>query len=78
MNNLRATNMTPEQIDALLLERRQGLAERAARIYGENHSLRMTAELMNVSHETVRSLLREAGVDRDGKHGPRTEATDET
>ena len=73
MSNPRATDMTPEQIDALLLERRQAMAERASRIYAENHSLRATAELMNVSHETVRSLLREAGVDRDGKHGPRTE-----
>jgi transposase-like protein len=63
--------MTPEQIDALLLERRQALAERATRIYGKNHSLRITAEQMNISHETVRSLLREGGVDRDGKRGPR-------
>ena len=53
-------NLTPEEIDALLLERRLSLANRAAKIYGECRSLRKTAERMGTSHETIRTLLSEA------------------
>jgi orotate phosphoribosyltransferase-like protein len=53
-------NLSMAEIEALMLERRLSLATKAARIYSECRSLRKTAGRMNVSHETVRTLLRES------------------
>ena len=53
-------NLSIEEVEALLIERRMQMASKAAKIYGECRSLRKTAEQMNISHETVRTLLSEA------------------
>ena len=53
-------NLSIDEIEALLIERRLKMAHKAAKIYGECRSLRKTADKMNISHETVRTLLSEA------------------
>lgn len=60
------------ELDQLIVARRAAMAEQAAQIYARTRSLRGTAAQMKVSHEHVRSLLLEAGIEADGKHGPRT------
>jgi DNA-directed RNA polymerase sigma subunit (sigma70/sigma32) len=63
------------EIEALMIERRFALASKAAKIYSQCHSLRKAADQMGISHESVRALLSEAGIEADGKRGPRrTEA----
>ena len=56
-------NLKP--LDNALQEHRRALAREAARIYRETKSLRKAADQLNVSHETVRALLREASADAD-------------
>ncbi len=50
---------TLKPLDDLMRRRRQQLARAAARIYAETKSLRKTAAQLNVSHETVRALVKE-------------------
>lgn len=53
-------NLSIEEVEALLIERRMAMASKAAQLYSECRSLRKTAAQMNVSHETVRTLIAEA------------------
>ena len=53
-------NLSIDEIEALLIERRLKIAYKAAKIYSECRSLRRTAAKMNMSHETVRTLVRES------------------
>lgn len=54
-------NLSIEEVEALLIERRMAQARKAAKLYSECKSLRKVAEQMNISHETVRTLLSETG-----------------
>lgn len=56
--------LTPEQITRLLIERREALARRAADLHAQNQSLRETAKILGVSHESVRKLLSEVKGDQ--------------
>ena len=44
-------NLSIEEGEALLIERRMQMVSKAAKIYGERRSLRKTAQQMNISHE---------------------------
>ena len=68
-HNLHIEDMTAEEVEQLIAQRRKALAERAATLYREHGTLRAIAPLLGCSQETARQLLHEAGVQATGKRG---------
>ena len=62
------------ELEQLIIARRAAMVAEAAHVYGLTRSLRQTASQLKVSHEHVRALLSEAGIEANGKRGPRQKA----